>query len=580
MAVTVKQISVLQSNGSYLTKDIGVDAQNVDIDETHTLADKITNWDNKVDKDGNKVLSTNDYTTEEKNKLAGLSNYNDSALSGRITNIENVIPSTVSAENKLATMADIPAGGGTGAEGTTDYSELSNKPQIAGITLSGNKTLSDLGIQPAEENKGLSTNDYTTEDKEKLAGLSNYNDSGLSSRVTNLEDVIPETATSSNKLATLADIPSGTGTGGGTTNYPNLTNKPKIAGVELVGDKSLADLGIQPAETGKGLSSNDFTNTEKTKLEGIETGAKENVIESISVNGTTQEIVDKNVEITIPQTSTSVPNGGTTGQALVKKSDTDGDVEWKNISGGDSSFTFNNSDFKVSAQGEVSLDPSQRIVSITKEEYEALSEEEQKNGTNYFITNGTDDELNNKVDKIEGKGLSTNDYTTEEKNKLAGLSNYDDTALDNRIDNIEELIPATASENNKLATMADIPTPSTSGDGTTNYNDLENKPSIAGVALSGNKTLADLGIQPAEQGKGLSTNDYTTEEKTKLSGIESGAEVNIIESISINGTPQPITNKNIDIIVSGSGGSYSTITPSDIDRLWGMEFEDGDKEGY
>ena len=29
-----------------------------------------------------------------------------------------------------------------------------------------------------------------------------------------------------------------------------------------------------------------------------------------------------------------------------------------------------------------------------------------------------------KVDKVEGKGLSTNDYTTAEKNKLAGLNNY------------------------------------------------------------------------------------------------------------------------------------------------------------
>lgn len=32
--------------------------------------------------------------------------------------------------------------------------------------------------------------------------------------------------------------------------------------------------------------------------------------------------------------------------------------------------------------------------------------------------------IGNKVDKVEGKGLSTNDYTTEEKNKLAGLENY------------------------------------------------------------------------------------------------------------------------------------------------------------
>lgn len=32
--------------------------------------------------------------------------------------------------------------------------------------------------------------------------------------------------------------------------------------------------------------------------------------------------------------------------------------------------------------------------------------------------------LAKKVDKVDGKGLSTNDYTTEEKNKLAGLQNY------------------------------------------------------------------------------------------------------------------------------------------------------------
>lgn len=32
------------------------------------------------------------------------------------------------------------------------------------------------------------------------------------------------------------------------------------------------------------------------------------------------------------------------------------------------------------------------------------------------------DKLNNKVDKVEGKDLSTNDYTTAEKNKLAGIA--------------------------------------------------------------------------------------------------------------------------------------------------------------
>ena len=34
----------------------------------------------------------------------------------------------------------------------------------------------------------------------------------------------------------------------------------------------------------------------------------------------------------------------------------------------------------------------------------------------------TKDEVSTKVDKVSGKGLSTNDYTTDEKNKLAGIA--------------------------------------------------------------------------------------------------------------------------------------------------------------
>ena len=41
--------------------------------------------------------------------------------------------------------------------------------------------------------------------------------------------------------------------------------------------------------------------------------------------------------------------------------------------------------------------------------------------------------LSGKVDKVSGKGLSTNDYTTAEKTKLAGLENYDDTSLSNAV---------------------------------------------------------------------------------------------------------------------------------------------------
>ena len=53
-----------------------------------------------------------------------------------------------------------------------------------------------------------------------------------------------------------------------------------------------------------------------------------------------------------------------------------------------------------------------------------------------------------------------------------------------------------------------------------------------------------------ETGKGLSTEDYTTSEKQKLTGIETGAEVNDIDSISINNTSVlPDANKNVNITV-------------------------------
>lgn len=45
------------------------------------------------------------------------------------------------------------------------------------------------------------------------------------------------------------------------------------------------------------------------------------------------------------------------------------------------------------------------------------------------ISTATQTALNGKVNKESGKGLSTNDYTTEEKQKLAGLSNYDDSVI-------------------------------------------------------------------------------------------------------------------------------------------------------
>lgn len=98
-----------------------------------------------------------------------------------------------------------------------------------------------------------------------------------------------------------------------------------------------------------------------------------------------------------------------------------------------------------------------------------------------------------------------------------------------------------------------------------NYGDLKSKPSINGHELaSGENSLETLGIQAAgdyatktelgnkvskEDGKGLSTEDYTTAEKTKLGGIQTGAQVNVIESVKVNGIAQEADRKAVNIAV-------------------------------
>ena len=58
-----------------------------------------------------------------------------------------------------------------------------------------------------------------------------------------------------------------------------------------------------------------------------------------------------------------------------------------------------------------------------------------------------------------------------------------------------------------------------------------------------------IGKVDVENGKGLSTNDYTSAEKQKLSGIASGAQVNVIESVKVNGTKLTPSSKAVDISV-------------------------------
>lgn len=63
-----------------------------------------------------------------------------------------------------------------------------------------------------------------------------------------------------------------------------------------------------------------------------------------------------------------------------------------------------------------------------------------------------------------------------------------------------------------------------------------------------------------EEGKGLSSNDYTTAEKNKLEGIAEGAQVNVIETVKVNGNALTPVDKAVDITVPAA-----TVTGVDPD---------------
>lgn len=159
----------------------------------------------------------------------------------------------------------------------------------------------------------------------------------------------------------------------------------------------------------------------------------------------------------------------------------------------------------------------------------------------------------NKVDKEVGKGLSENNYTTAEKNKLNGIA---EGAQVNVIETVKvngtALTPSSKAVNIDLstyakksdianaynykgskATYADLPTTGNSNGDVWNveangmnyawtgtaWDALGATVDLSGYATTEAMTAALANKVDAVQGKGLSTNDYTNDEKNKLAGL-------------------------------------------------------------
>lgn len=128
----------------------------------------------------------------------------------------------------------------------------------------------------------------------------------------------------------------------------------------------------------------------------------------------------------------------------------------------------------------------------------------------------------NKVDTVEGMGLSHEDFTTALKDKLVAL-------------------PADA-EPNYVKSVSDEFSVSREG-----------KLAVEAIAQDKVTGLPDALAKKVDKvdGKGLSTNDFTNEAKEKLDGVEAGANQNLIEIVKLAGAALNISEKAVNIPVAG-----------------------------
>ena len=142
----------------------------------------------------------------------------------------------------------------------------------------------------------------------------------------------------------------------------------------------------------------------------------------------------------------------------------------------------------------------------------------------------------NKVDKVAGKGLSTNDYTNEDKAEVAKVSGKVDKvsgkglSTNDYTDSAKSLLEETVPQE-----LDRIDAKITEVEGNV-YSNFKNK--VDKVA-----------------GKGLSTNDFTTELKDKLDGVEAGANKTIIDAELSSTSENPVRNKAVKAALANKAGA-------------------------
>lgn len=236
------------------------------------------------------------------------------------------------------------------------------------------------------DGKGLSTNDYITADKTK---------------VTNVNEVIE--AAAKNITATGISI---------TLDKRNLVTNA-VENIELdlpTSTTALAGLMLP---------------SDKTKLNGIAAGAEVNVNadwnategDALILNKPTIPTVDVNKEYVDTQLATKANASN-----VYTKAEVDSKVSSVyRVKGSVASYSsLPTVDVTIGDVYNVNDTGANYVATSTTPTWDKLSETVDLSG--YATTAAMNSALGNKVDKVSGKVLSTNDYTTAEKNKLAGVA--------------------------------------------------------------------------------------------------------------------------------------------------------------
>ena len=158
--------------------------------------------------------------------------------------------------------------------------------------------------------------------------------------------------------------------------------------------------------------------------------------------------------------------------------------------------------------------------------------------------------LESKVDKEEGKGLSSNNYTNDDKNKLSGIEeNAQRNIIEHVYVNGTEVVPTTIEGNeNSLGLRVSALTP-------------EEEEKIEGIEpqaqvnriehiFLNEEELAIKTVKNLAKSVNIELNKFTTEEKEKLAGIEPQAQQNTIEKIFFNDTQfTPNEEKEVHVTI-------------------------------